>query len=203
MFGDQRISLREKIFREIIANMLIHREYTNAFPSSLIIYTDKVETRNANRPHVYGQLYPDTFQPFPKNPRLAQLFTQMGRSEELGTGLHNVYKYSKIYSGSDNIIFLEEDIFQATIPLTVKVTGKGNSKVTIKVTGKVTVKVTENQKKILQLIGRNNIITTLELSEKVGISQRKIKENLRKLKESGQIIRIGNEKSGHWELINR
>jgi len=126
----------------------------------------------------------------------------MGRSEELGTGLRNVYKYSKIYSGSDNIIFLEEDIFQATIPLTVKVTGKTNSKVPVKVTGKVPVKVTENQKRILQLIGKNNIITTLELSEKVGISQRKIKENLRKLKESGQIIRIGNEKTGHWELIN-
>jgi len=198
MIGDQRVSLREKIFREIIANMLIHREYTNAFPSSFIIYLDRVETKNANRPHVCGQLYPDTFQPFPKNPRLAQLFTQMGRSEELGTGLRNVYKYSKIYSGSDNIIFLEEDIFQATIPLGLKVTGK----VAVKVTGKVTVKVTENQKKILQLIRRNNIITTLELSEKVGISQRKIKENLRKLKESGQIVRIGNEKTGHWELIN-
>ena len=50
MEGDQRISLREKIFREIVANMLIHREYTNAFPTSLIIYRDKVETKNANRP---------------------------------------------------------------------------------------------------------------------------------------------------------
>ena len=68
----------------------------------------------------------------------------MGRSEELGRGLRNVYKYSKICSGSDNIVFLEEGIFQATIPLTVKDTGK----VTIKVTGKVTNKVTENQKKI-------------------------------------------------------
>ena len=34
--GMQRVSLRDKIFREIIANMLIHREYTNAFPSSFI-----------------------------------------------------------------------------------------------------------------------------------------------------------------------
>jgi ATP-dependent DNA helicase RecG len=27
--GDTRISLRERIFREIVANMLIHREFTN------------------------------------------------------------------------------------------------------------------------------------------------------------------------------
>jgi ATP-dependent DNA helicase RecG len=136
MIGDQRISLREKIFREIIANMLIHREYTNAFPSSFIIYSDKVETRNANKPHIYGQLFPDTFQPYPKNPCLAQLFTQMGRSEELGTGLRNVYRYSRIYSGSDNIIFLEEDIFKAVIPLAARVTDK------------VTIRVTDNNKRI-------------------------------------------------------
>ena len=29
--GDTRISLRENFFREIIANMLVHREYTNAY----------------------------------------------------------------------------------------------------------------------------------------------------------------------------
>ena len=76
MQGDQRISLRDKIFREIVANMLIHREYTNAYPSTFIIYKHKVETKNANRPHLYGQLLPETFVPFPKNPHIAQIFTQ-------------------------------------------------------------------------------------------------------------------------------
>lgn len=110
--GDQRISLRDKIFREIVANMLIHRETMNAYPSTLIIYNDRVETKNANKPHLYGQLLPESFEPFPKNPHIAQIFTQIGRSEELGTGVRNVYKYSKAYSGSDDIQFLEEDIFK-------------------------------------------------------------------------------------------
>jgi ATP-dependent DNA helicase RecG len=30
--GDRRISLRTTIFREIVANLIIHREYTNAAP---------------------------------------------------------------------------------------------------------------------------------------------------------------------------
>jgi ATP-dependent DNA helicase RecG len=76
--GDMRISLREKIFREIVANMLVHREYTNAYPSSFVIYQDRVETKNANRPHLYGQLTPDNFEPFPKNPHIIQIFTQIG-----------------------------------------------------------------------------------------------------------------------------
>lgn len=52
--GDQRINLRSKIFREIIANILVHREFTNAFPSTLIIYADRVETANANVPNGLG-----------------------------------------------------------------------------------------------------------------------------------------------------
>lgn len=41
----------------------------------------------------------------------------MGRSEELGTGVSNVYKYSKAYSGSDHILFEENDVFIAKVPL--------------------------------------------------------------------------------------
>lgn len=55
MQGDQRISLREKIFREVIANILIHREYTNAFPTSFIIYKEMVVCKNANKPHQWGE----------------------------------------------------------------------------------------------------------------------------------------------------
>ena len=117
--GDQRISLREKIFREVIANILIHREYTNAFPTSFIIYKDKVVSKNANKPHHWGELKPGDFEPFPKNPHIAQIFTQMGRSEELGTGVRNVFRYNKIYSGTDNNTFVEDDVFITTVTLKV------------------------------------------------------------------------------------
>ena len=115
--GDMRISLREKIFREVIANMLIHREYANAYPSTLTIYRNKLEIHNANRPHLYGLLTPDNFEPFPKNPHIAQIFTQIGRSEELGTGIRNVFKYTQLYSGSNHIVFQEEDVFVTVVPI--------------------------------------------------------------------------------------
>jgi predicted HTH transcriptional regulator len=56
-------------------------------------------------------------EPFPKNPHIAQIFAQMGRSEELGTGVRKVYKYSKSYAGRSEIEFLEQDIFITKIPL--------------------------------------------------------------------------------------
>jgi ATP-dependent DNA helicase RecG len=66
--GTQRVSIRNAIFREVCSNLLIHREFSNAFPAKLIIERDHVRTENSNRPHGYGELDPTDFSPFPKNP---------------------------------------------------------------------------------------------------------------------------------------
>jgi ATP-dependent DNA helicase RecG len=73
--------------------------------------------------------------------------------------------------------------------------------VTDKVTDRVTGKVTDNQKMILESVIKQPYISTNELSVKVGISQRKIKENMAKLKEFGVLKRIGPAKGGYWEVI--
>ena len=51
------------------------------------------------------------------NLHIIQLFIQIGRCEELGTGVRNVYKYTKFYSDEDNIEFEERDVFIAQVPL--------------------------------------------------------------------------------------
>jgi predicted HTH transcriptional regulator len=85
------------------------------------------------------------------------------------------------------------------LPMPVIEKISGGVKVTV-YSDKVTDKVTDNQKKILEQIKLNPQITTLELANRVGISQRKIKENIKKLKEIRFLTRIGSEKSGHWKL---
>ena len=195
---DQRISLRDIIFREVIVNLLIHREYSNAFPSSLVIYKDRVELKNANKPHLLGQMLLKDFVPFPKNPNIAQIFTQMGRSEELGTGIRKVYKYSKEYSGSDDIEFLEEDVFITKVPLGNIFTIKDNSD---KVPDKVPDKITDNQTKLLELIRESPAISMSDLATKIGISKRKILDNINKLKQLGIVERIGPAKGGYWNII--
>ena len=115
--GTQRRSLRGIIFREIIVNMIVHREYTNAQPATFIIYSDRVETENANNPHGEGVLSPTNFSPFPKNPSIAKFFMQLGRFDELGSGILNVNKYIKAYSGKDNPQFIEGATFKTIIPV--------------------------------------------------------------------------------------
>ncbi|VDN47983.1 conserved protein of unknown function [Petrocella atlantisensis] len=115
--GDQRVSLRDKIFREAMTNLLIHREFSNPFPAKLIIEKNRVYIENSNKPHGNGIIDPENFSPYPKNPTLAKFFKEIGWVDKLGSGVRNIYKYNKIYSGADPE-FIEGDIFKTIIPLT-------------------------------------------------------------------------------------
>jgi ATP-dependent DNA helicase RecG len=88
----------------------------NAEPARLIIYSDRVETLNPNNPKNKGQISPDNFTPFSKNPLIAKFFTQLGWVDELGSGVLNVTNYLKAYSGKEPQ-FIEDNTFKTIIPL--------------------------------------------------------------------------------------
>ncbi len=115
--GEQRISLRDRIFREVVGNLLIHREYANAFPAKFIIEKNRVLAENWNRPHDGGVIDPSNFSPYPKNPVIAKFFKEIGRVDELGSGIRNAFKYCGIYTPGTQPEFIEDDIFRAIIPL--------------------------------------------------------------------------------------
>lgn len=66
---------------------------------------------------------------------------------------------------------------------------------------KVGEKITLNQQKIIKNVQKNAAISARELSLIVGISPRKIEENIAKLKSIGIITRIGQAKGGYWEAV--
>ncbi|MEE1274640.1 MAG: putative DNA binding domain-containing protein [Olegusella sp.] len=114
--GTQAISLRDVICRELIVNTLIHREYTSPFPAKMVINAEGIRTENASRPRFIGQLTPERFNPLPKNPIIADLFTNIGRADTLGSGTRNLFKYSWAYGGAQPVLS-EGDVFEATIPI--------------------------------------------------------------------------------------
>jgi ATP-dependent DNA helicase RecG len=63
--------------------------------------------------------------------------------------------------------------------------------------------VEKTVEKILDIIKKKPEITQDQIAEIVGISRRGIEWNLKKLKESGILKRVGGRKSGHWEIIER
>lgn len=111
-----RISLRDKILREVVLNMLIHREYSESYPAKLTIWRDRIETENWNLPHQYGQLTPENMLPYPKNPIIANAISQTGLVEELGSGTRKIYHYTPLYASGHQAQLVDGDIFRIIIP---------------------------------------------------------------------------------------
>lgn len=116
MEGIQSISARDKILREIISNILAHRDFSSGYPARFVIERKCILTENGNLAHGIGELQLERFEPFPKNPPISKVFREIGYADELGSGMRNTNKYSKMYSGGIPS-FKEGDIFVTTIPL--------------------------------------------------------------------------------------
>ena len=80
---------------------------------------------------------------------------------------------------------------------------KENDKVGEKVGEKVGRNLTENQKAIIGYMMETPKISAKSLSELVGISSRKIEENIKKLKKENVIKRIGANKGGYWKVVEK
>jgi ATP-dependent DNA helicase RecG len=115
--GIQRKDLRELIFREIIGNIIVHREYTSALSTDLIIYKDRVFATNPNRPYFHGPIDPIEFNPHPKNPIIRRFFTAFGWTDEIGSGIRNTNKFLTYYAPGAKPLFYEDDLFKTEIPL--------------------------------------------------------------------------------------
>jgi ATP-dependent DNA helicase RecG len=205
MEGDQRVSLRNKIFREVAANLIVHREYLSAASCTFIIYADRVETENANNPHGEGPIDPFNFSPFPKNPLIAKFFIQLGWVEELGSGVLNTSRLVKEYTGNEGTLFIEGSIFKTIIPIPSGLTSDINDTVntvsdTVNTVGDTvndTVKVindtvntvgdtvNDTVKKrmvdIIHLLQEKPGLKSKELGEMVGISEVSIRRDMQKL----------------------
>ncbi len=185
--GDIRISLRDKIFRELVANIIAHREYLDARPATITIYEDKVVFKNPNNPHEKGIIDPKRFTPFSKNPIISRFMLQIGRVEEVGSGIRNVNKYLPLYSKGGKSEFIEDELFITNVVL------KTQSDKTQKTTQKIT-------QKILELIKVEPNMTRKKIAAITGNSEDSIKYHLHRMQQANLIRRVGPDKGGYWEI---
>lgn len=201
MDGDRRIDVRNRLFREVVANLLIHREYSSAYSAKLIITADRVTMENGNNARGYGVIDLDDFSPYPKNPVIAGVFKEIGWAEELGSGVRNMKKYSQIYSGKLPE-FEDGDIFRTTIFLRDE---EVNEEATEEVTGEESiktgeVKLLEKEKKVYALIRDNPQILRKDIIKQSGYSKNTIDGIIKSLKEKGYIKGRTAYRGGSWIL---
>ncbi|MCF0238205.1 MAG: HTH domain-containing protein, partial [Sphaerochaetaceae bacterium] len=130
----------------------------------------------------------DEFSPYPKNPLIANFFTAIGRAEEIGSGVKNLYKYCKIYAEGGKPVLFEDDVFKIDIPLTEEAVIQQNNKYNL----------TEREEKIKNLVIQNPKITVDGISLSLGVNRRTVLRSLQELKTKMSIIY--DRKTGQWTL---
>ena len=179
------------IFREVVQNLLVHREFSNAFPATITIYKDRVETRNWNLPNMMGKVSLENLSPRPKNRVIANVFQQMGWMEELGSGTRKMFKYCPIMVPGSQPTIIEEDIFTTIIPISLPVISEAD---------KLSDKLSDKQKRVVALIAENGKLTAQEMADRLSVSRMTINTAISRLKELGIIEREGGDFGGSWEI---
>jgi ATP-dependent DNA helicase RecG len=204
LVNDQRVSVRSWIARELVSNILVHREYTSAYPAKIIIERNRIVTENWCLPKSPGKIDPNIFTPYPKNPLLANFFVNIGRADLLGSGVRNLYKYTKIYSGGEPEL-IEGDVFRTIVPIglsdiSMSDNGKMTNKLSDKMSDKHSVSDKKYRSKLLDHIARNGEISAAEAAEIIGRSTKTARRVLLQLIDEGAVTAIGANRNRKYQI---
>ena len=82
--------------RELVANALIHQDFTESGTSVMVeIYDDRMEISNPGKPFISPDRFIDEYQS--RNERLADLMRRLGICEEKGSGVDKVIQAAEVF----------------------------------------------------------------------------------------------------------
>lgn len=188
LINNVNTSVRDLIAREVVGNILVHRDYSSSFLAKIIVTQDWLTAENWCIPRRHGLLMSDEFQPYPKNPLIQQFFNNIGRTDSIGSGVKNLYKYTPIYSDGGKPELFEDDVFTTSIPLNRDAYIKKNEANTL----------SERQKEIYSIICENPCTTVEDIMKHYDLSRSTIFRDYEAIKKA-----LGctySKKTGMWKL---
>jgi len=188
--------------REIVINMIVHRDYRNSSASIIEIFDDRIEFYNPGK--LFGDmtienLLSDNYTSQARNKLIAKAFKEIGMIERYGSGIRRIRNICKDY----NIIEPKfEEVFNGFRVILYKKKMENTHSETDINTDNDTGDDTDTRLiKMLELINENINISANEIAKKLHLSLSTIKRDLKKLKTQNKLRRIGKEKSGYWQVI--
>ncbi|MCK5820358.1 MAG: winged helix-turn-helix transcriptional regulator [Bacteroidales bacterium] len=113
------------------------------------------------------------------------LFERMNMVEQVGSGIGRIQDDMKS-AGLPEPVFNTKGIFSVIFHRRVQETTREKTR-----------------EKIVRLVQRNNTITTKELAGIIGVSEKGIEFHISRLKSENILKRVGPDKGGHWEIIDK
>jgi len=182
--------------REIIINSVMHKYYFEHGHNNILRFLpDRIRIENYWLKPSHFVLGKTVFR---RNHIIADLFSRIHFGEKMGTGFERIKEVCDRENAPFPEIEFDESYFYVTFHQSQEYLKLVEEKE--EVTEKVTEKVTENQMRILDELRKDKYATIKYMSSVIGISERKTKKNIAKLKEKGLLRRLGPARGGHWEV---
>ena len=147
----------------------------------------------------------------------------IGYADKLGSGVRNLYKYSKIYSGKDPEL-IEGDVFKIIVPLNEDLINESLGQIDTQANTQAAsidtqavsndtqaasidtqaapidtqVDTQDNVTMILSYIKSNPTASQPKIAKELGININSLKGTIRKLRKVGKIEREGTSQKGKW-----
>ncbi|MDO5416935.1 MAG: winged helix-turn-helix transcriptional regulator [Lachnospiraceae bacterium] len=123
-------------------------------------------------------------------------YKNLGYADQLGSGVRNLFKYCKYYSGREPE-FDEGDIFNIVVPLNEQYEPDSS---TTQSTTQTTTQTDEKTTKqvIMELLKEEPKMTQKEISERLGINHNTVRYYMKELRDKGYLQRKGTNRKGYW-----
>lgn len=183
----------ETAFKEAVINALSHRDYYDKGARITIeLFEDRVEISNPGG--LTSAISPNEFgtKSHSRNPLIFGLFVRIKLVEQVGSGIGRMQALLKEAN-------LPAPDFKTDGMFTV-VFHRGKEKSSGKTVEKTVEK--SSREKIIELIKGNAAITTRELADLIGITDKGIEYQLSRMQKDGVLTREGSKKSGVW-IVNK
>jgi ATP-dependent DNA helicase RecG len=207
LINNRNISVRDNIAKEIVSNILVHREFSGTFPARVIIERERLVAENWNRALRYGRIDPESFEPYPKNPILARFFVNIGYADTLGSGVRNLIKYTKLYSGGEPEL-IEGEIFKTIIPLAMASEKRAKNE---RKTGEKQAEnermqannMSEKKRVIIARLEEHGQATVANFAEILKLSEGRVRAILLEMTKENLVEKMGKTKAAYYILKQR
>ena len=129
------------------------------------------------------------------NPNIANGFFRSGLIKAWGRGIEKMCAACKSYNAPEPQYLVHSNDIMILFKASEKYLELANKK--------VTEKATEKQFAIIELLRVSPNITQAQIASQIGISRHHVAINISKLKNMNLIRRIGSDRGGNWEVIEK
>ena len=186
---EERWDYPPEALREIVVNMIVHRDYMSSNDSIIKIFDDGIEFFNPGKlPDglTIEELIRGKYSSSIRNKQIAFVFKEAGIIEKYGSGIKRALEAFQEYG-------LAQPIFEEI---------QNGFKVAVSKTTQKTTQKTKTRDKILEILHTSPNMTREELADVLGKSPNTIKGHIARLKTDGRLERIGSDRDGYWRVLN-